>query len=77
MAYHTFMKGAEQFGRPRSAKHLLLPGELAQHFSRIGWQIVEDSVVNISDGRPCSFFLARKPSERVSVPDRDDDVPHT
>lgn len=62
VAYHTFMKGSEQFGRPRSAKHLLQPGELADNFSRIGWEIVVDSVVTISDGRPCSFFIARKPT---------------
>lgn len=62
VAYHTFMKGSEQFGRPRSPKHLLLPGELADNFARIGWEVIVDSTVAISDGRPCSFFIARKPS---------------
>lgn len=61
VAYHTFMKGSEQFGRPRNPKHLLLPGELADNFARAGWEIIVDSTVSISDGRPCSMFIAKKP----------------
>lgn len=49
VAYHTFMKGSEQFGRPRSPKHLLLPGELADNFTRIGWEVIVDSTVAIKN----------------------------
>jgi len=65
VAYHTFMVGAEKFGRPRSHKHLLQAGELGQSFSGIGWEILVDLTISISDGRPCSVFIARKGCPRM------------
>ena len=59
IVYHTFMKGCEKFGRPRKAEYLLRVGELREVFS--GWEIVADDIEAISDGRPTSFFVARKP----------------
>jgi SAM-dependent methyltransferase len=62
IVYHTFMVGSEKFGRPKSPKHLLVLGELKQKFGdEFGWTVIEDRVENISDGRPCSFFVAQKP----------------
>jgi len=65
LLYHTFMQGAQEVGpcRPTSDKHLLNDGELNLIFSNPdhgSWEIIVDDVKNISDGRPCSFFIARK-----------------
>ncbi len=61
VAYHTFMRGSEKFGKPKNPKHLLMLHELSEQFQEIGWEIIADRVEAISDGRPCSFFIARKP----------------
>ena len=55
--YHQFMVGCS---KPRRARFLLEEGELSSFFSQRGFEIIEDRVFPISDGRPCSWFLARK-----------------
>ncbi|KAL6074247.1 SAM-dependent methyltransferase [Balamuthia mandrillaris] len=67
LMYHTFMEGSERWGRPRSKKHLLEEGELAamirawnEKEEEVRWEILLDEVRGISDGRPCSFFVAQK-----------------
>lgn len=55
--YHQFMVGCT---KPRRARFLLEEGELARLFGEHGFEVIEDKVFPISDGRPCSWFLARK-----------------
>ena len=63
LIWHTFMEGCQAFGRPRRKRHLLQPGELREFFGQAGWDILMDDVRPLeSDGRPMSFFLAKKPS---------------
>lgn len=57
IVYHQFMVGCS---KPRRARFLLAENELAQTFTSLGFDIIEDKVFNISDGRPCSWFVARK-----------------
>lgn len=57
IVYHQFMVGCT---KPRRARFLLAEGELAQLFTERGFEVIEDRVFPISDGRPCSWFLARK-----------------
>lgn len=57
IVYHQFMVGCT---KPRRARFLLQEGELARIFSDRGFDILEDKVFPISDGRPCCWFLARK-----------------
>lgn len=57
IVYHQFMVGCT---KPRRARFLLEEGELAQLFTEHDFEVVEDRVFPISDGRPCSWFLARK-----------------
>eukprot|EP01043_Picozoa_sp_COSAG02_P018047 COSAG02_NODE_832_length_16660_cov_16.228006_10_plen_980_part_00 len=59
--YHTFMVGCEAFGRPRKPEHLLRKGELRELF--VGWDVLMDEVRPCSDGRPLSWFAARKPQD--------------
>ena len=59
IVYHTFMVGCEKFGRPRKPEHLLRKGELRKVFA--GWNVLMDEVRPCSDGRPLSWFAARKP----------------
>lgn len=59
VVYHQFMVGCT---KPRRARFLLQEGELAAFFSQRGFEILEDRVFPISDGRPCCWFLARKKS---------------
>ena len=69
LVYHTFMKGCENsaIGRPRRPQFLLQPGELAENFNpSTGFEIIADRVVNIHDGRPTSFFVARRLSENTT-----------
>lgn len=58
---HTFTDGCRAFGKPRKAKHMVTAGELARAF--IGWQVLLDDVRPVEDGRPCCYFVARKPFE--------------
>ena len=66
LLYHTFMRGSESIGpcRPKNEKYLLEEGELRKFFTggavKGEWKIVEDKVIHISDGRPCSFFVAQR-----------------
>jgi len=63
LVFHTFMKGCEDtaVGRPRRPQFLLKANELAEHFNpTTGFEIIADKVDYIHDGRPCSFFVARK-----------------
>jgi len=59
IVYHQFMVGCT---KPRRARFLLAENELAQTFIALGFDVIEDKVFNISDGRPCSWFVARKKS---------------
>lgn len=63
LVYHTFMKGCEKtsIGRPKRPQFLLNPNELAENFNpKTGFEIIVNEVENIHDGRPTSFFVARK-----------------
>ena len=64
IVYHTFMVGCEAFGRPRKPEHLLRDGELRKVFA--GWHVLVDDVRPCSDGRPLSWFAARKPLDEES-----------
>lgn len=46
---------------PRDYKKILRRGELARYFGdRHGFEVLEDSVVRLPDGRPVACFLARR-----------------
>lgn len=64
IVYHQFMVGCT---KPRRARFLLEEGELARFFTERGFEIIEDRVFPISDGRPCSWFLARKVSQEAAT----------
>ncbi|CAN0090289.1 unnamed protein product, partial [Laminaria digitata] len=54
---------------PRDPKKILRRGELAQYFrDRHGFEVVEDSVERLPDGRPVACFLARRLPLVVSSP---------
>lgn len=58
IVYHTFMEGCL---KPRTKKFLLAPGELKAIFEQENqFEILEDKVIHLDDGRPTSYFLARK-----------------
>jgi len=57
IVYQTFMRGCEQFGRPKNPRFLLAPGELAESFS--GFTIIQDDVEILPDGRPTNVFIAQ------------------
>lgn len=59
VVYHTFMEGCEKFGSPKKARFMLQRGELANVFH--GWDVIMDEVRSLDDGRPVSYFIARKP----------------
>lgn len=59
LLYQTFMDGAQQWGSPKNPNRLLKPGELAAFFS--DYQVLQDTVENLPDGRPVCAFIARKP----------------
>ena len=59
VVYHTFMQGCEAFGSPKNPRFLLAPNELAGLFS--DYQIVQNSLITLADGRPMCCFIARKP----------------
>ena len=61
MAY--VCRGCEAFGRPKRKKHILRKGELSHFFGEAGWNILMDEVRCLEDGRPVSYFVARKPAE--------------
>ena len=47
--------------KPRTKKFLLAPGELKAIFEQENqFEILEDKVIQLDDGRPTSYFLARK-----------------
>lgn len=49
---------------PRDYKKILRRGELARYFGdRHGFEVLEDSVERLPDGRPVACFLARRVSE--------------
>lgn len=51
---------------PRDYKKILRRGELARYFGdRHGFEVLEDSVVRLPDGRPVACFLARRVSEEL------------
>ena len=63
LVYHTFMKGCEltPVGRPKRDQFLLQAGELRRVYAdQLGFEVVLDLEEPIHDGRPCSFFVARK-----------------
>eukprot|EP00939_MAST-03C_sp_MAST-3C-sp1_P003072 g3072.t1 len=60
VVYHTFMEGCEKFGSPKRARFMLNRGELASVFR--GWDVIMDEIRPLDDGRPVSFFVARKPA---------------
>ncbi|CAN0596446.1 unnamed protein product, partial [Ectocarpus sp. 12 AP-2014] len=46
---------------PRDYKKILRRGELARYFGdRHGFEVLEDSVERLPDGRPVACFLARR-----------------
>ncbi|CAM9599217.1 unnamed protein product [Discosporangium mesarthrocarpum] len=54
---------------PKDPKKVLRRGELAESFgTRQGFEVVEDSVERLADGRPVSCFLARKTPQSRSSP---------
>jgi|GEM_PF-1520078 len=59
VAIHTFMEEAAKYGSPKKPAYLLKPGELAEKFA--DWDILLDQEHVLSDHRPLSLFLARKP----------------
>ncbi|KAK3284330.1 hypothetical protein CYMTET_8019 [Cymbomonas tetramitiformis] len=61
IVFHQFMEGSQSVGpcRPKNSKFLLQAGELRDLFA--GWQVLMDDVRPISDGRPLSYFAARRP----------------
>lgn len=51
---------------PRDYKKILRRGELARYFGdRHGFEVLEDSVARLPDGRPVACFLARRVSEKL------------
>lgn len=61
LLFHTFLEGAEKVGRktPNKAKFLLKEKELRETYED-EFDVIEDSVIHLSDGRPTSCFLAKK-----------------
>ncbi|ACV27832.1 rhodanese-like domain-containing protein [Kangiella koreensis] len=59
VAIHTFMEEAAKYGSPKKPAYLLKPKELAEKFA--DWDILLDQEHVLSDHRPLSLFLARKP----------------
>jgi SAM-dependent methyltransferase len=58
IVYHTFMEGCL---KPKTKKYLLAAGELKAIFGHENqFEIIEDRVIHLEDGRPTSYFLARK-----------------
>ena len=59
--FHTFLDGAQNVGRktPTKARFLLQPNELKSVFEP-HFDVLEDSVLLLSDQRPTSCFLAKK-----------------
>lgn len=54
---------------PRDPKKILRRGELARVFGqRLGFEVVEDSVERLADGRPVACFLARKVVDMIDDP---------
>eukprot|EP01090_Pellita_catalonica_P019024 TRINITY_DN6319_c0_g2_i1.p1 TRINITY_DN6319_c0_g2~~TRINITY_DN6319_c0_g2_i1.p1 ORF type:complete len:245 (+),score=32.60 TRINITY_DN6319_c0_g2_i1:25-735(+) len=63
ICFHTFVVGCEKskVGRPKKPRFLLKHDELASIFSpQNGWTIMVDDILPIRDGRPTSFFIARR-----------------
>lgn len=59
--YHTFLDGAQAFGHPTKPEHLLQEKELYDQFGpRFGFDVLCNMKHSLSDGRPTSFFVARK-----------------
>jgi hypothetical protein len=47
--------------KPKTKKYLLAAGELKAIFGHENqFEIIEDRVIHLEDGRPTSYFLARK-----------------
>jgi hypothetical protein len=67
--YSTFvdLPGVRAFGRPSGPDHLLQPGELAaDHFGPAqGYQVLQDRIVPIPDGREVCWFVSRKINTRL------------
>lgn len=57
VVYHQFMIGCL---KPRRQRFLLNEGELRDTFIALGFEVIEDKIFEISDGRRCSWFVARK-----------------
>jgi len=56
IVFHTFMESCK---KPRKEQFKLKESELKQVFGD-QFEIIEDKIFNISDGRPTSWFCARK-----------------
>lgn len=54
---HQFMEGSF---RPRKERFLLKDKELYNTFTDKGFKVIEDKIHYLNDGRPTSWFLARK-----------------
>ena len=60
--YQTFMQGCERISRPKNPRFLLKPDELKQIFHlNAGFELLQDQVYYLADGRPMSAFIAKKP----------------
>jgi hypothetical protein len=47
--------------KPKTKKFLLADGELKRIFERNNeFEVIEDKIILLDDGRPTSYFLARK-----------------
>lgn len=57
LLFHTFMEGCVH---PSDPAHVLKPGELRRIFE--GLEVERDEELPGEDGRPMSFFIARKPA---------------
>jgi len=60
LVYETYRKGQERFGRPRSARFLLEPGELAAAFP--GLEVVRSEEPAPPSGPIVARLLARRPA---------------
>ncbi|PRP78210.1 Methyltransferase type 11 [Planoprotostelium fungivorum] len=59
VVYHTFMRGCEQFGRPKNPNFILEEQELKRIF--YNWTIIDYSEQFLDDGRPIQLIVAQKP----------------
>ena len=64
---HQFCEGSQFVGpcRPKKPRFLVQPGELRRDAEARGWEVLSDEEHPIDDGRPLSWFLAVRRSEKT------------